>query len=160
MSQHDLDAIARAIIDSSFYMTLATADAEGRPWASPVYYAPADYTEFFWVSSPDALHSRNLAARPQVGIVVFNSRAPIGEGQAVYMSAVAAEVTGPDLDRGIQVFSGGSVEHGQREWTLDDLRPPAFHRLYRATASERWILDPGDHPVHGRTGDHRTPVSP
>jgi Pyridoxamine 5'-phosphate oxidase len=160
MSPHDRGAIARAIVDSNRYMTIATADATGRPWASPVYYASRAYTEFFWVSSPDALHSRNLATRPQVGIVVFDSRAPIGEGQAVYISAVAAELTGADLERGIQIFSDGSVKHGQRQWALDDVRPPAFHRLYRATASEQWILDPGDHPIHGRTGDHRTPVRP
>ena len=160
MSQHDLDAIARAIVDSNLYMTIATADATGRPWASPVYYASADYTEFLWVSSPDALHSRNLETRPQVSIVVFDSRAQIGEGQAVYSTAVAAELTGADLERAIQIFSDRSMKHGHREWTPDDIRPPAFHRLYRATASERWILDPGDHPIHGRTGDHRTPVRP
>jgi nitroimidazol reductase NimA-like FMN-containing flavoprotein (pyridoxamine 5'-phosphate oxidase superfamily) len=160
MSEHDRDAIARAIVDSNRYMTIATADASGRPWASPVYYAAAAYSEFFWVSSPDAVHSRNIASRPEVTIVVFDSRAPVGEGQAVYISALAAELTGADLDRGIQVFSKRSVEHAPREWTVDDVRPPAFHRLYRAAATERWILDPGDHPIHGKTGDHRTPVSP
>lgn len=160
MSEHDRDAIARAIVDSNHYMTIATADATGRPWASPVYYAAADYTEFFWVSSPDAVHSRNIASRPEVSIVVFDSRAPVGDGQAVYISAVAAELTGANLERGIQVFSKRAVEHAPREWTVDDVRPPAFHRLYRAAATERWILDPGDHPIHGKTGDHRTPVSP
>jgi Pyridoxamine 5'-phosphate oxidase len=160
MNEQDLDAIARAIVDSNRYMTIATADATGRPWASPVYYAPAGYTDFFWVSSPDATHSRNIATRPEVSMVVFDSRVPIGEGQAVYISALAVELTGADLERGIEVFSGRSVEHGQREWSPRDVQPPAFHRLYRATASERWILDPGDHPIHGKTGDHRTPVGP
>lgn len=160
MSAQDGGAIARAIVDSHRYMTIATADATGRPWASPVYYAAAEYTEFFWVSSPEATHSRNIAARPEVSIVVFDSRAPVGQAQAVYMSAVAAEMTGADLERGIEIFSNGCVDHGLRKWTLNDVQPPAFHRLYRATASERWILDPGDHPVHGSTGDHRMPVSP
>jgi nitroimidazol reductase NimA-like FMN-containing flavoprotein (pyridoxamine 5'-phosphate oxidase superfamily) len=63
-------------------VTIATADATGRPWASPVYYAAAKYTEFFWVSSPEATHSRNIAARPEVSIVVFDSRAPVGQAQA------------------------------------------------------------------------------
>lgn len=160
MSEHDGETIARAIVDSNLYMTIATADATGRPWASPVYYAAADYSEFFWVSSPDAVHSRNIAARPEVSLVVFDSRAPVGEGQAVYISAVAGELTGADLERGIQIFSKRSVEHAGPEWTIDDVHAPAFHRLYRAAASERWILDPGDHPIHGSTGDHRKPVSP
>jgi hypothetical protein len=40
-----------------------------------------------------ARHSRNLAARPQVSIVIFDSHARIGMGQAVYVSAVAEELT-------------------------------------------------------------------
>ena len=31
-------------------MTLATADADGVPWASPVWYAPDGYSELLWVS--------------------------------------------------------------------------------------------------------------
>jgi hypothetical protein len=82
-------ATARAIIDANGYMTLATADASGLPWATPVWFAPVGYREFLWVSSPEARHSRNLAERPQLGIVFFDSRAPIGTGQGVYMSAPA-----------------------------------------------------------------------
>jgi nitroimidazol reductase NimA-like FMN-containing flavoprotein (pyridoxamine 5'-phosphate oxidase superfamily) len=63
----ELGAMARSIIDSNRYMTLATADESGLPWASPVWYASAEYREFFWVSSPDVRHSRNLATRPAAG---------------------------------------------------------------------------------------------
>ena len=50
----DLAAYARRIIDAHVYMTLATADAQGRPWASPVWFAHEDHTRFVWVSRPDA----------------------------------------------------------------------------------------------------------
>jgi len=149
----DLGAIARTIIDANTYMTLGTADGEGRPWVSPVYYAAAEYREFFWVSSPEATHSRNISARPQISIVIFDSQASIGAGQAVYMSAVAHEVVGADRDRGIDVFSRGSVGHGARPWTLEDVVAPALLRLYRATASEHSVLDPAARP------DRRTPVN-
>ena len=143
----DLGATARTIIDSNMYMVLGTADESGHPSVSPVYYASAGYTEFFWVSSPDATHSRNLAARPSISIVVFDSQAPIDTGQGVYMSAVAEEVTGVDVDRGIDIFSRSSLAHGGREWKLEDVRAPAVYRLYRATASEHSVLDPAAHPV-------------
>src|SRR5215218_8829871 len=143
MNQHeDLGAIARDIIDSNLYMVLGTADETGRPWVSPVYYAAAGYTQFYWVSSPEATHSRNLATRPHVSIVVFDSKAPIGTGQGVYMSAVAEEVKGVDLDRGIDIFSRRSEAHGAREWKLEHVQPQALYRLYRATASGHWVLDP------------------
>jgi Pyridoxamine 5'-phosphate oxidase len=152
--QQDLGATARSIIDGNLYMTLGTADEAGRPWASPVYYASAGYTEFYWVSSPEATHSRNIAARPQISIVVFDSHAPVGTGQGVYMSAVAEELAGVDVENGIDVFSRGSVAHGAREWGLQDVQGPAPYRLYRATASAHSILDPAAHP------NRRTPVSP
>jgi nitroimidazol reductase NimA-like FMN-containing flavoprotein (pyridoxamine 5'-phosphate oxidase superfamily) len=99
--RQDLEAVAREIIDANLYMVLGTADANGKPWVSPVYYAASGYTEFYWVSSPEVRHSRNLAARSELSIVVFNSQVPIGTGQAVYMEAVAEELTGADLERGI-----------------------------------------------------------
>ena len=74
----ELGAIARRVIDSNQFMTIGTADEEGVPWASPVWYAVADYREFFWVSSPEARHWRNIRVRPQVAIVIFDSRAPEG----------------------------------------------------------------------------------
>lgn len=147
--QQELEAIARSIIDSNLYMTLGTADEAGRPWASPVYYAPEAYTEFHWVSAPEARHSRNLVARPEVSIVIFDSSTPINSGQAVYVSADAAELTGDDLDRGIEIFSRRSQAHGAGEWTRPDVLAPARLRLYRATASEIFVL--GEH-------DQRIPV--
>ena len=148
----DLAAVARGIIDANLYMVLGTADETGRPWVSPVYYAAAGYSEFYWVSSPEAKHSRNLQARSELSIVVFDSQVPISTGQAVYMSAVAEEMTGTELERGIEVFSRGALAHGGREWTAVDVRPPAALLLYRATASEHWVLDPDRRP------DQRAPV--
>jgi uncharacterized protein YhbP (UPF0306 family) len=148
MEGEELGAIARRVIDSNRFMTIGTADEEGVPWVSPVWYAPVEYREFFWVSSPDARHSRNIAARPQVSIVVFDSTAPVGAGQAVYVSAAAEELEGADLERGVGVYSRASVAGGSSEWRLEDVRAPAPYRLYRATATDHWALDPDDHPDH------------
>jgi hypothetical protein len=124
------------------YMVLGTADESGQPWVSPVYYASSGYKEFYWVSSPEVRHSLNIALRPQLSIVVFNSQAPIGTGQGVYMSAVAQQLTGSELEQGIEIFSRTSLGHGGHEWKSEDVQAPALYRLYRATALEYWrILD-------------------
>jgi hypothetical protein len=146
--ESDPAAAARRIIDAGQYMVLATADEGGRPWASPVWFATSGYTEFFWVSSPAATHSRNIALRPAVGIVIFDSQAPIGAGQGVYMTAEASAVTGPDIDRGIGVFSRRSVAQGGSAWTPDDVRGDAPIRLYLATASTHSILAKDGEPDH------------
>jgi nitroimidazol reductase NimA-like FMN-containing flavoprotein (pyridoxamine 5'-phosphate oxidase superfamily) len=144
---------ARAIIDDGRYMTLATADADGVPWASPVWYAPAGSGEFLWVSAADARHSRNIAARPRVGIVIFDSHVRPGEGQGVYMAAEAAEVTADAaIEAGMRVFNARSVAQGLPEWTAADVSAPARLRLYRAVVSEHWML--------GEDRDERVPVNP
>jgi pyridoxamine 5'-phosphate oxidase-like protein len=154
MSRPDEPAsIARAIIGSSLYMVLGTADDAGVPWVSPVYYAHEGYTTLYWVSSPEARHSRNLAVRAQLGIVIFDSGAPISAGQAVYMSAVAEPLTEVGLGHGIDIFSRRSQAHGADAWTPEDVRDLAALRLYRATASEQWILEPG------APTDRRIPVN-
>jgi nitroimidazol reductase NimA-like FMN-containing flavoprotein (pyridoxamine 5'-phosphate oxidase superfamily) len=154
MSGADVDAGARAVIDANRYMTLGTADGHGSPWVSPVWFAHEGYREFFWVSSPQARHSRNLAARPQVSIVIFDSQVPVGSAAAVYMVAVAEELTGAELDRGMDVFAREDAAQGLRPWTLVDVTAPARHRLYRATVTEHWVLGPGDErlPLAPATG--------
>jgi hypothetical protein len=100
-------------------------DAAGRPWVSPVFFAADGYRDLYWISAPQATHSRNLAERPEASIVVFDSQAPVGTGQAVYMAV-----------------------------TADQVLAPAPYRLYRATVSQHWVLDPDVSP------DQRTPVAP
>jgi hypothetical protein len=164
-SRHDHGATARAIIDANLYMTLGTADGEGRPWVTPVFYATEDYTAFYWVSVLDAKHSQNLLERPQVSMVVFDSQVPAYTGQAVYLSASAHELAGSDLERGVEIFPGPSARGG-RAMTTGQLRPPARYRLYRATASQLSILCPdpsggtsGLCAAHERAIDHRIEVT-
>jgi len=151
--QQDFGSITMSIIDSNMYMVLGTADESGQPWVSPVYYASAGYKEFYWVSSPEVRHSRNIAVRPQISIVIFNSQAPIGTGQGVYISAIAEELTGADLDHGIEIFSRSFLGHGGHEWKRETVEGSSLYRLYRATASEHWVRDPDGSP------DHRTRVT-
>jgi Pyridoxamine 5'-phosphate oxidase len=147
MTDDELAELARTVVDTNLYMTLGTADESGRPWVSPVYYAPQGYTEFVWVSYPEARHSRNIAVRPQVSIVIFDTHAPINTGQGVYVAAFAAELTGADLERALDPYSRRAEAHGGRAFTRDDVRPPAPHRLYGAKASEHFVLGPRDERI-------------
>jgi uncharacterized protein YhbP (UPF0306 family) len=138
---------ARAIVDAQLFMVLGTADRAGEPWASPVYYAHANYRELFWVSPPDATHSRNIEVRPELAVVIFDSSVPINAGQGVYMSALAKQLGPEECAEGLRVFSERSLAHGGAKWTLDDVMPPARHRLYRATAMRQYVLDEHDNRV-------------
>jgi general stress protein 26 len=140
MGEPEPSEVARSIVDEIAYMTIATADAGGRPWASPVWFAHDGYREFVWVSRPNARHSQNLAARPEVGIVIFDSRAPIETGQGVYIEATAEQIAEEDeIERLVAVCSERSVAQGGADWTAADVRPPAALRPYRATVDRAFL---------------------
>ena len=146
-------ALARRIIDANAYVTLATADASGRPWASPVWYAPHDYRELLWVSRPQARHSRNIAARPQVGLVIFDSTVPPGTGQAVCADAVAEELPDAERERAIAIYSRRSRAAGASEWRPSEVSGEAPARMYRARIEQMFVVDGDDRrvPVAGVT---------
>jgi nitroimidazol reductase NimA-like FMN-containing flavoprotein (pyridoxamine 5'-phosphate oxidase superfamily) len=148
----DPAALARSLIDASLYLVLGTADEDGLPWGSPVYFAHSEHRDFFWVSRPDARHSRNIAARPDVSIVIFDSSVPIGTGQGVYMTAVARELEGDDQEAGLEVYSRRALEHGGRAFTQDDVTGSAALRFYRANAVEQFVLDDFDRRVPVQLG--------
>ena len=137
MDANELEAAARAIVDAGRYMTLGTAAADGRPWVTPVWYAHEEARTFLWVSDPGTRHSFNIAARPDVSLVIFDSHAELGEGQGVYVRAVAEQVGGDEAARAIAVFSDRSLAQGGHEWSVSDVIAPARLRLFRATAIER-----------------------
>jgi nitroimidazol reductase NimA-like FMN-containing flavoprotein (pyridoxamine 5'-phosphate oxidase superfamily) len=140
----DTEAIARRLIASNMYMTIATADGDGRPWVSPVWFAPASDTEFLWVSSREARHSRNIAERPEIAIVVFDSTVPVGNAEALYAEAIAEHLADDDVEEAIEVYSRRSQECGARPWTASDVLAPESFRLYRATAAARSVLQSDD----------------
>jgi hypothetical protein len=147
MPEHDLDAVARSIVDTNRFMALGTADGSGTPWVSPVWYAPISYRVYVWVSRPGTRHSHNLEERRNVAIAIYDSHRP-GGWTAFYMSAVAEELE--DVDDALEAFNRRSEAQGLRAWSRAEVVPPGDFRLYGATASEQFVRDDHDkrHAVH------------
>jgi nitroimidazol reductase NimA-like FMN-containing flavoprotein (pyridoxamine 5'-phosphate oxidase superfamily) len=159
----DVDTYARDLIDANRYVTLGTADGDGTPWVSPVYFATSDYAAFYWMSTDDAEHSKNIADRPQVSMVIFDSQVPPYHARAVYLSGAATEVAGDELARALEVYPG-PMDRDAISVELADVVAPSRYRMYRADVTEASVLCPREprQPchLHGRLGDHRTPVTP
>jgi hypothetical protein len=159
----DLREAVSQVIDANVYMVLSTADESGQPWVSPVFFATADQVDFYWISAPDTIHSRNLVARPGLSIVIFNSQVPPGQGQAraVYLSGEAGLVPAPEIARGLEIYPG-LASRGGRIIAPEEVTAPGPYRLYRARVSARWVLCPRPNgqacAEHGKAYDHRTEV--
>lgn len=85
--------------------------------------------------------------------MVFDSQAPIGTGQGVYMSGSATMLDPDEVAEGIAAFSARSVAHGGREWGPEDVGPDSDLRLYRVVVDGHWIL------AKDGQSDHRVPVA-
>ena len=139
---------ARRMLAQNQYLTLATADASGRPWATTVWYAARQRTqpaealdlELVWLSHPGSQHSRNLAARPEVGLSIFDSGQPAGTGDGLQVSAVAAEADPSVLDETAAVFSAASLAAGGGPWARADVEGAAVPRLYVARIERAYVL--------------------
>jgi hypothetical protein len=159
MSGHaELNAAARRVIDGNHYMTLATRDPDGGPRLSPVYYTAARYSDFYWVSSPQAQHSCNVSERPEVQIVIFDSTADVGQGEAVYLAATARAIREGELEAVCSEAFGTTA--GARRFEPDELRGGSPLRLYVARVTSCDMHVPGRHPTLGRGIDSRQPADP
>ena len=154
----ELNALARRVIDANQYMVLGTQDPDGAPRLSPVYYTPARYADFYWVSSPQAHHSRNLTERPTVEIVIFDSTAPIGNGEAVYLTATALLIGDDQLEAACPEAFRATA--GAPRFEPEQLHGGAPLRLYAAHVTSCEVHVPGGHPVHGRGVDTRQTADP
>jgi hypothetical protein len=155
----DLDARARGVIDANRYLVLGTLDPDGEARLSPVYFTHVDYAEFYWISSPHAHHSHNVARHPSVNIVVFDSTAPVGAGKCVYLHADASVVPDAELAEHCRSAFSGDLRGG-RAFTPDELDSAADLRLYRAEAIAYDVHVRGSDPVHGSGVDKRMPADP
>lgn len=147
-----LVARARGWLDENQYMTLATSDPNGSPWASTVWFAVHHlsrspeglHVELLWLSRPEAQHSQNLDRRPELGISIFDSTQPAGTGDGLQLAAHAELVPSPLLDDRIAVFSDASLAAGGTAWSRARVEgPDAVLRLYVAHVERAFILSDG-----------------
>ncbi|GAA2985901.1 pyridoxamine 5'-phosphate oxidase family protein [Streptosporangium longisporum] len=148
------EAVPR-LLGGNRYLVLATADREGRPWATPVFFAARDEDRLFWVSAPDSRHSRNIAGRPDVAITVFDSHAPVGGAEALYLEAAA----GPADDPVAALTALNARLPAGKELTGDDLAPTGSLVAYRADVRGHFVLVRGGDARFDNVTDARLRVT-
>lgn len=92
MELEAFDRAVREILDTVPAMTIATC-ADGKPWATDVYFAPHGFDLVFF-SSAGSRHCRNLAVSPACAVTIHPQVATWREIRGVQMEGTAAPTGG------------------------------------------------------------------
>jgi hypothetical protein len=157
----DMDDAARArrLVDATAHMTLATADASGKPWSCPVYFAHDQAFALYWVSFRQTVHSANIRVRPQVGISILGEP-PDHEGEGVYFDALATELHDPaEVEHAIEVRRTRPQDTKFAVTWPGDVLGDAAWRIYRAVPVAVYRYHDAAEIVHGQHVDVRVEVT-
>jgi uncharacterized protein YhbP (UPF0306 family) len=140
------------------YLVLGTADAEGRPWVTPVFYAADGEHRVLWVSSADSRHSRNISARPAVAITIFDSHAPVGGAEAIYLEATAEPVSNHAVAADVERLNARLP--ASHRLGPEDIAPAGPLQVYQASITQHFVLIRGGDTRFGHDVDTRLAVTP
>jgi len=145
-SMSDLSVFAKDIIENNQYMTIASSDELGRPWAAPVAYVYDAEYNFYWVSVPESRHQQNIKKNPDIVISIFDSQQLWGIGAGVQIEATSGEV-------GLKSVSSVTKLYFSRKYPyknpcgifgkgLRTLLKGKVYRFYKAVPNKVWVPDP------------------
>jgi len=125
----------KQILQEILYITIATATKDGIPWNSPVYSAFDEDYNFYWASDRNGQHSKNIKDNPNVFLVIYDSTAPEGTGEGVYIQAKACELT--DENERLRALKVLDQRVGKtKERTAKELLGDYSRRVYKAVPED------------------------
>jgi hypothetical protein len=122
-----------------------------------VFFVADGTDSVLWVSSPDSRHSRNIAHRPAVAITLFDTQAPIGKAEALYLEATASLVGDTARPAAIELLNSRLPTHQHLD--LTDVGPAGHLRVYQASVHQHHILIRGGDPRFDNPVDARLAVA-
>ena len=159
MNMEDIKEKAKQIIESNIYMTLATASKSGQPWISPVFFVYDASYNLYWISSKESRHSNLVRGNNKVAIVIFDSSAIEGEGDAVYLEAEAEEMNDEsEIAEIAEIWNKRATQEEFQVSGSDKVVGEAVWRIYRAKPYAVSKLGKGQY-INGKYVDNREEIS-
>ena len=128
---------AKEIIAKIPYVTIATVAKDSKPWNAPVFAAYDTDYNFYWGTYRNSQKSKNIRANENIFIVIYDSTAPAGKGEGVYIEAVAAELKNAEEIRMAHKLLRD--RHIVPYWKLEQVQGAGPIRLYRAESKKVWM---------------------
>lgn len=149
---------AKKIIEENIYLTLATSSKKGKPWISPLFFAYDPDYNLYWVSSKYSRHSQLIAENPKVAITIFDSKAPEGDGDAVYFEATAVDVeSANEIEKAMNIFNSRVTKDEFRIKKIEDVSGNGIWRITKASPIKIFKLTEGE-VVNGQYIDKKVEV--
>jgi uncharacterized protein YhbP (UPF0306 family) len=149
---------AKAILNKILYITIATTSKDGQPWNSPVYSAFDENYNFFWASDQNGQHSKNIKENNKVFLVVYDSTAPEGTGEGVYIQAKASAITDEkEIAHAVKYLDGRTNKQKDPVTRIAGFQGAMPRRVYKAVPERVWVNDDGE--VNGNYIDIRIEIN-
>lgn len=136
-------------------MTIATANKNAEPWISPVVFGYDENYNLYWFSDKDSKHSKLIYQNNRVAVVIFDSKAPEGTGDGVYIVGKASELLEDELEQAIKTHKNRFGKTQPKKKFMDD----SPLRFYKITPEKFWKLN-DIVMVKGQAVDYRIEVNP
>lgn len=144
---------AKEIIDKGAYITLSTVSNAGMPWNSPLWYARDEKYNFYFVSPKNTQHSNNIRENGKGFIVIYDTSAPEGTGEGVYMTVQVKELISKNaVERAIKYLYRSKAKTRRASEFLNN----SPRRIYVVQPKEVWINDAEE--KEGLYLDYRIPI--
>ena len=138
------------------YLTIATISEDGKLWNTPVFTAYDGDYNFYWGSDRNSQHSKNIKAKEDVFLVIYDSTVAAGKGEGVYIEAIATE-----LEHSQEIECAHYLLETRHQpasyWRLEEVQGNAPIRLYKAKPKKVWMNTEGE--VDGHYIDTRIEVA-
>lgn len=101
-----IKTVARRLLDSSTLCAIATVSSGGRAHVNTAYFAWSRELDLFWISEPNAQHSRNLGSTGTAAVAVYDSTQIWGgSDRGIQLFGSARQLRGSARRDGERVYS-------------------------------------------------------
>jgi general stress protein 26 len=141
-----LDKRAIQIIEKIPYITVASVTNEGMPWNSPVFGAHDSEFNFYFGTYKLSQKAKNIFQNPNIFLVIYDSTAPPGSGEGVYIQAQAAAVTDPEEIKAAHELLWS--RHVEPYWKLEEFTAPSPLVIFKVVPKKVWMNAEGEADGH------------
>lgn len=128
---------AKELLGTVRHAAMATINEDGSPHNTAFHYVIDDAREhIYWASSPESLHSQNLAHTGQAFIVIYEA----GKGGGLYLQTENAhELVGDELKQGLGVWNAQRARAGRPKHGAQYFTGESAQRMYRTEITKYWV---------------------